>query len=296
MPNQTAKNWVFTLNNFTEKEHDDIFTSAECTDTNIIYVIVGKETGEKGTPHLQGFVSFTKRRSLKQVKVIVGDRAHVEAARGTNQQAADYCKKDGAYREHGTCPKGQGSRSDLEAVYALVKTGTPTKQIAEIHPGTTIRYFNGIKRLQQLFRPKRDKPPQIHVFWGETGTGKTRRVWEFANLDEFWVHPGDRWFDGYDGQSSVLFDDFDGSWFKLSYLLRLLDRYTMPVPVKGAFAWWTPEHIYITSNVQPKEWYRQGNEAHVRALKRRLKEFGTIVHTITDKSGTKTMSPKPVTE
>lgn len=131
-------------------------------------------------------------------------------------------------------------------------------------------------RLRMFHRPERPAPPQIWTFWGKTGTGKTRRVWEFANVDELWVHPGDRWFDGYDSQRAVLFDDFDGSWFKLSYLLKLLDRYMMQVPVKGGYVWWNPKTIYLTSNINPKDWYPQANEEHKAALKRRLTEFGHI--------------------
>jgi hypothetical protein len=114
------------------------------------------------------------------------------------------------------------------------------------------------------------------VFWGKTGTGKTRRVWEFVKDDELWIHPGDRWFDGYDRHKCALFDDFDGSWFKLSYLLKLLDRYVFPVPVKGAYTWWCPSQIFITSNIEPRMWYPGALEDHRAALLRRLSEFGEV--------------------
>lgn len=68
------------------------------------------------------------------------------------------------------------------------------------------------------------------------------------------------------------FDDFGGSEFKLTYLLKLMDRYPMRVPVKGSFVNWVPKKIYITSNYSPKEWFPNAKDEHVKALFRRFKK------------------------
>ena len=156
--------------------------------------------------------------------------------------------------------------------------GQSFRQIAEEHPSTVLRYGSGVQRLISMVRPeRRQRPPQIWCFWGKTGSGKTRRVWEFTDESKLYVHPGDRWFDGYDRQPAVLFDDFDGGWFKITYLLKLLDRYQpMSVPVKGGFTWWMPDTIYFTSNHHPREWYKGASQQHQDALLRRFREFGTI--------------------
>jgi hypothetical protein len=233
--------------------------------------------GESGTPHLQGFISYKKKTSFGIVRASLGGQAHLEPARGSPKQAADYCKKDGNYEEYGTIPQGRGDRSDLKRVVELVKRGTPFSTIAEEEPAAVLRYGSGISRLKQFYRPKRRTDvPEIWTLWGKTGTGKTRRVWEFADPEQLWVHPDKQWFDGYDGHAAVLFDDFDGSWFKLSYLLKLLDRYVFQVPIKGGHTWWCPSTIFITSNLHPKEWYPNAHQNHQEALLRRLTEFGTI--------------------
>lgn len=276
MPTSQAKNWCFTVNNYGPEDAQHIFTKAKEATSDVVYLVIGKEVGESGTPHLQGYISFSKRKTLGRIKTIVGNRAHVESARGKPAQAAAYCKKEGSFEEFGTLPAGQGHRSDLQSIYKQVKEGVGLREIADQFPSSVIRYHTGIKRIQQLFRPQRPSPPQIWVLWGKTGSGKTRRVWEFADGDKLWIHPGERWFDGYDGQPAVLFDDFDGSWFKLGYLLRLTDRYPMTVPVKGGHSWWAPKTIYFTSNLKPDDWYPKGNDEHRRALRRRLTEFGKI--------------------
>ena len=271
-----SKHYVFTLNNYTEDEEALLQAIGTEKTGDVAYLVYGRETGKEGTKHLQGFISFSKRKTFKSTKRLISDRAHVEAAKGTPEQASEYCKKDEDYEEFGTCPKGQGARSDLARVAQAIKQGASLREIADDFPAAVLRYGSGVQRLRLFHRPERNSEPEIWTLWGKTGTGKTRRVWEFADVDKLWVHPGDRWFDGYDAQPAVLFDDFDGSWFKLSYLLRILDRYPMQVPVKGGYAWWVPCTIYITSNLHPKEWYKNAEPEHQRALMRRLTEFGTI--------------------
>ena len=76
------------------------------------YVVCGREIGsENGTPHLQGFVYFENKKSLNQVKEI-HSTAHWEAMRGTVNQAAEYCQKEGDYFEAGTRPLNQAEKGE----------------------------------------------------------------------------------------------------------------------------------------------------------------------------------------
>jgi hypothetical protein len=133
-----------------------------------------------------------------------------------------------------------------------------------------------------LYSGTRDWMPITKVYYGETGIGKTRRAFEEA-LSSPYVHSGGMWFDGYDAHEDVVFDDFGGSEFKLTYLLKLLDRYPMRVPVKGGFVNWVPKRIWITSNYSPKDWYPNAKDEHCRALRRRLEKvvrfrrFGSLL-------------------
>lgn len=272
----SAKHWCWTLNNPTDLERDTLEALGNELPEPFLYLVYGDETGEGGTPHLQGFCSLSARKTLAWIRNALSERGHFEAAKGTTKQASDYCKKDGNFKEYGQLPRGRGQRTDIAACVDAIAEGATLRQITKSHPEIVLRYGSGVLRLRQHYRPRRDGPPQIWVFYGPTGTGKTRRVWEFTDPDKLWVHPGQGWFDGYDGHEAVLFDDFDGSWFKLSYLLKLLDRYVMPVPVKGAQTWWCPKTIYITSNIKPQEWYPTAHQNHRDALMRRLTEFGTI--------------------
>lgn len=108
------KRWCFTLNNYTAEEEASCleFFREHCT-----YGVYGREVGESGTPHLQGFVILHRQQRLSFLRRRLSNRAHFEGSRGTSVEAANYCKKDGDFIESGTVPTvGQGRRSDLAAL------------------------------------------------------------------------------------------------------------------------------------------------------------------------------------
>lgn len=268
MVRRNAKHWCFTLNNYTEDD-ERLFQAIGTERIGIDYFVYAKETGENGTPHLQCHVSFSCRRSLRFVKDLFGDRLHAEVCRGTPAQSAEYCKKDGAYEEFGSCPRGSGKRSDLDAVVACIKAGISKSDLIEEHASTYARSFKFVNECFLRYSRSRDWMPETVVYFGETGLGKTRKAFEEAEAVPY-MHSGGMWFDGYDGEAEVIFDDFGGSEFKLTYLLKLLDRYPMRVPVKGGFVNWVPRKIWITSNYDPKEWFPNAKDEHVKALFRRF--------------------------
>lgn len=270
-----AKHWAFTINNYTEddlarlRSHGNSLATAE-----IVGMVFGLETGKSGTPHVQGHISFVRRISASRVKRIVGSSAHCEIARNAHA-SWEYCTKEGSFEVFGTKPRGQGCRTDLEQVQAAIRDGNTIEQIQDDYFKTYARYPKAIEKYAQRFAPKRDWETQVIVLWGATGTGKTRYVFDKVKEERLslYVHPGEQWFDGYHGQEVALFDDFNGSEFKLSYLLKVLDRYEMQVPVKGGYVNWTPKYIYLTSNKDPLNWYPNCWPEHKNALLRRITEI-----------------------
>lgn len=279
----SARHWCFTHNNYTDC---DVEYYNECgqqlaapptpssRSRKLEYLIYGKEVGDSGTPHIQGYVVFHKRTTLQGARKAFPS-CHLEIAKGTPRQNKAYCSKDGIFDEFGSCPAGAGKRTDLESVGRAVLDGLSSRDIQEQYPGSYIRYKHNIDRSVRDRQPVRNWPVEVRVFWGDTGTGKTRSVFEFIRWEDIYVHPGGMWFDGYEGQPVVLFDDYTGSCFKIGYLLKLMDRYPMRVPVKGGFVQFAPKHIFFTSNLNPKEWYPNAHSEHVAAMFRRI---NTIQH------------------
>lgn len=147
--------------------------------------------------------------------------------------------------------------------------------VADSHQGTYMRYYRAVdqvRRLKVLDPPTMRPELRVSLYFGAPGTGKTARAYkEDPNL--FAVPLGSQtWYDGYVGQNTILLDDFNGQ-IRLDDLLRLLDIYPIQVPIKGGFAWLHAVRFIITSNYQPRDWYRYaGREASFQALLRRIHE------------------------
>lgn len=84
-----GKRWCFTLNNYTDEEVETLETKFK---ENKISYIFGKEIGESGTPHLQGYIeSEIKIRPIEKIGI---KRIHWEKSRGNKAQNILYTSKD----------------------------------------------------------------------------------------------------------------------------------------------------------------------------------------------------------
>lgn len=249
------RNFVFTFNNYTDNDYVKILNS-----DIFKYVIIGKEVGESGTPHLQGYAELKKQKRLSSLKKDFGDSIHLEPRKGNAKQAAEYCKKEGNWEEKGTMSH-QGTRNDLISIKEKVLNDVPMHTIL----------FEDCENFQQMrctqilttFKQQKNtyKKKEVFWLWGSTGTGKTKRAFEIVGDKSFWISSDNlKWFDGYSNQEIAIFDDFRKDFCTLHYLLRLLDGYPLRVPIKGGFVEWAPETIIITCPFTPGKVY-ETNEA-----------------------------------
>lgn len=229
------RNWCFTLNNYTDKNEESI-RNIDCK-----YLIYGKEIGEKGTKHLQGYIEFKNGKSLIACKKLI-ENAHWECRRGTGEQASNYCKKDNNFIELGEIGK-QGNRTDISEVTENIIGGESICKIAENNPELFIKYSKGIKELKNLQYKPRNEKPFVCYLWGSTGVGKTR--FAFTHHETIYIKDGTIWWDGYTQQEAIVIDDFDGRW-PIRDLLRLLDRYPYMGQIKGGYININSPYIYIT--------------------------------------------------
>ncbi len=246
---------------------------------------------ETGQIHFQGYLQLRRSQRLSWCKKNISKTAHFEIQKASkNTSARDYCKKSDTQQEpfieFGTFAKGQGARTDLAAFRDSVKGGSRIQQLIEDSPEVFARYRHFYSTLREIYHPPQfGLERKVSIYYGEPGTGKTRLAVSHADMWKAPIDNGTMWFDGYDGQTVVVLDDFSGkmSRMQLNYTLRLLDRYPERVPVKGGFTWWNPCHIIITTNYHPRAWYDWTNrEVSYRALERRISEV--IEFTMEDQS------------
>lgn len=248
------------------------------------FLVFQEETcPETQRPHLQGYTEFTTGVRRAAFQRWLGDNvAHCDAAKGSGPENVTYCTKEDSRRagpwtlgEVG----GQGQRTDLQGLQDALQEGATNRQLWETQFPTMVRYHRAVAayRFETAVGETRD-PPEVHVYHGPTGTGKTRRVHHAAGNALYTVDVADRgkqpWFDGYNGQECVLLDDYNGE-YNVNFLKRLLDRYPMTVQVKGGYTHWRPKKIYITSNTAPDSWYAGSVAVDQAAIMRRIT---TITH------------------
>lgn len=268
------RRFVFTLNNWTQKEFDDI------CQLNCKWLIVGKEKGTNGTPHLQGACVIGRQVAFSTIKKWPGfHRCWIQRMRGTPEDSLRYCtKQDREAFQSGMMPQ-PGKRNDLKDTIQEMKDG---KTLAEIVKGedigvisAVVKYHRGLNYIASLMRPNREHPPVVFWIYGSTGVGKTRSAVEFGHdlggPYGMWISSGSlRWFDGYMGQPIVLFDDLRTKHAEFSFLLRLLDRYPLQVEIKGGYVNWVPRIILITAPKDPEAMWSLRTDEDKQQLCRRV--------------------------
>lgn len=269
------REWVFTLNNYTPEEEEKV-KLLKCR-----YLVYGREVGpECGTPHLQGYFVLDTQRSWSALRKefprmwlrVRAKKSNPKACRqyiigpySNGEKVKDYNPE---HFEKGTIPE-QGKRNDLKEFHDAIKSGKRGRDLSVDHLEVRAKY----PKLETTLIQEEDEAkaiqmfrdgfcPEVHVRWGEPGTGKSRYVYDKHDAESIYeLNLGDGckqsvWWDGYRGQEVILINDFDGElgW---KYLLRLLDRYPFRMQIKGSHCWRLCKYIYITANEPPERWYSQ---------------------------------------
>lgn len=279
----------FTCNNYEDEQREWLGTL--CLDGIAKYCCYQPELApETGTPHLQGYVVFANPRTFQGAIQLFGPRFHLEPARGSLESNVEYCSKSESrdtdagfgFIEHGersTCEgtgSGSGTRTDLAVIAKRLRDGESESSIAEDHPASYIMYTRGIRSLAQQYVHRRSFKSIVYWYWGPTGTGKTRAAAEEAP-DAYWKSSAHQWWDGFDGTSDVIIDDYRASFCQFNELLRLLDRYPYQVQYKGGCMQFCARKIFITAPKDPRSCWDSRTEEDIAQLERRIdhvKYFG----------------------
>lgn len=262
-----SRSYVYTWNNYTSDD-ESLVQAIPC-----VYHVYGRETGESGTPHLQGFIYFSNARSFNAVQKLF-PRAHLEVARDVGR-AIPYCKKDGNIWEQGVAPIGApGKKCTLteranknkrlleQSLSDLVASGElPLSQVPLIKKARVILAQEGSALEYHTVRGV--------WFYGPPGTGKSHTARkDFADI---YVKAQNKWFDGYTGQKTIVLDDFDKQGVCLGHYLKIwADKWACNGEIKGGTVSLRHETLVITSNYHPDDLWSE-DQPMLEAIKRRFK-------------------------
>lgn len=233
---------------------------------------------DTGREHLQGYVEVYEKMTMKCLKKWFQQSTHIEIRKGSQEEAIEYASRpnkrmpDTRVVEYGDKSLGQGSRSDLIEVSKAIKKYGNIQRVAQTYPEMYIKYHKGMEKLTELYRPKIIRNSmEVYLLIGPPGTGKTSYVYNNHNINDIYkitesnMGSNHLWFDGYNNESVLLIDDFDG-WIPYKTLITLLDRYPLTVQVKGGVAQAGWKTVYITTNESHHDWYGR----NIDALNRRI--------------------------
>lgn len=265
MSTQRFRGWTYTINNYT----DDIIKHLNILDCQ--YNIYGKEVGENGTPHLQGFIFYTNKKSFKQVKKDL-PTAHIEKANNIDA-AINYCKKDDNIFEKGTPPmtvsqKGAKGKEFWDNTLSLAKSN----KLDEIDSKVLISHYNTLKTIARDYATAPKDLPTVCGIWiyGPPGTGKSHAARN--NYGNFYLKETNKWWDSYRNEPTVIIDEVekDAAKYIGHYLKKWADRYAFDAEVKGSKLIIRPEHIIVTSNYSIEEVFND-DTMMCQAIQRRFK-------------------------
>lgn len=211
-------------------------------------------------PHWQLRCYFENPVEWGSVQALTRDETgHCEMARSTSSsyEIKEETRWPGTTPYvYGDPPKQSGKRTDCEEIMDMIKEGKTGADIINIKPNA-LRMRKAIK--EEIFAriPRRDGQTECLIIWGPTSVGKSWWVEKtYPDYIPIELTKDYQWWDGYEGQDTVLIDEFDSREMKEPMWLSLFNYTKKKVPVKGAMVEFRAKRVILTSNINPAEWFR----------------------------------------
>ena len=242
---QKARHWILTI-----PQHEFL----PYLPGGVLYLRGQLELGAQNAySHWQLVASFSSQQRLAAIKKIFGESVHAEPTR--SESALEYVWKEetavaGTRFELGNRPMRRNCSEDWESVRESAKRG----RLDDVPADIFVRHYSALRRISADYAEPIAVEREIIVYWGPTGTGKSRRAWSEGGLDSYPKDPCTKFWCGYRGQQHVILDEFRGQ-IGISHILRWFDRYPCLVEQKGSSTVLSCKRIWVTSNLDPRQWY-----------------------------------------
>lgn len=177
--------------------------------------------------------------------------------------------------EFGKCPM-QGERTDIEEVATAIKERKikSIKDLYEQYPVQAYKYEKGMSKHINYMRGPRTSMTSLELILGPPGSGKSFHARlngaKFVSICGDYKAP---YLQGWDGEEVICIDDFDSNQCSIQWFFKLIDENEFTVNTKFGDTNFNVKKVYITSNVDPKNWWPNASEWHWLALDRRIENI-----------------------
>lgn len=304
-PTRKTRNVRFTLNN---PCWEDIEALLDMDSRGIAFQ--EEIAPSTGTRHLQGFVRWEKALNraqsinrFKDALTEISDAWPALFPADLPEKALIYCtsktvkqKKvdeegneyfveeekrapDGEVYIQGDLAFVQGKRTDISEFKTAIETtlkGT-RRYLWKNHFEEMLKYRTAAAEAQFYLHydeGMKEREREVYWLWGRTGLGKSRFAREIGAGDHYKlaIPTGNScWFDGYDGQDTLIIEELNPLKIDIDKLKELTDRYELILPIKNAHTWGLYTKVVITSQRKLEDCYPFAHADDIEAMRRRIK-------------------------
>ena len=272
--NPQARKWQLTINNPAEKglDHEHIKEALSKLKPTVYWCMADERGIEEETPHTHIYIACSSPVRFSTLQNLFGGAAHIESAKGTSQQNREYIAKEGkwendeksgtkiehSFEEWGEMPNEIRGGSVEGEIISRIQDGATNAEILLDFPHY-LRGLRDVEYVRQTLRAEeyRDKWRELEVIYifGVTGIGKTRYVMDgYGYSSVYQVNNYKHPFDGYAGESVMLFDEFNSN-FRIQDMNNYLDGYPLTLPARYSNKQACYERVFIISNLDLREQY-----------------------------------------
>jgi len=295
--------WQITINNNREKGFTPEQVKLKLHSLkSLMYYCLAEEIGkDENTPHLHAFAVFTSNKRFSTLQRLFNSQAYLTRANGSCIDNRLYILKEGkwentekaettvegSFEEWGEMPKELhfGSISIESMILERILEGDSNAQILLAFPNY-LRGMRDVEHVRQTLRADeyRDRWRDITTVYifGNTGLGKTRSVMdEFGYSGVYAVNNYKHPFDGYAGESVMLFDEFSSD-IRIQDMNNYLDGYPLNLPARYSNKVACFEHVFIISNLDLKRQYYEEQQSKPEVWAAFLRRIHKVIQFMPD--------------
>ena len=262
--NIRGRHWMATFNN-PNCLAVDLVNFFNLNQWNYIFQL---ERGVQGTEHFQIYIGTNPIyfNQLNQLFVDRGYVIHLEHVRNKNSSMLYCCKEDSRVSDqYWTNCEHLIVRPKVKSLVVIKRkldSGVSLNTImdSEEHFPTWCSYNRSLVMYNALKQPKRNFKTFCIYLYGDSGVGKSRLAFEICKKFSPDIHPYYKtkgmWWDLFNNEPCVIWDDYRGDCYEAQELFKLCDRYDYKVQIKGGFMNFNSKLIIFTSNVNSVYLYR----------------------------------------